>query len=163
MSKSISKAVFWGSSATLLLLGFYFFVLSLVSGWNFAQTQFAEFWFWVIALSIGFGVQIGLYTYLRNAMRSPRAGGGVVAVSGTASTAAMISCCAHYLVNILPVLGASGLLVIIGQYQTEFFWIGAVFNLFGIAYIGNEVIKFKRSYEAGQIISKRKSVVKDIT
>ena len=62
-----------------------------------------------------------------------------MAASGTTSTAAMISCCAHYLVNVAPVLGAAGLVTIATQYQVEFFWVGLAFNAAGIAYIGNKL------------------------
>ncbi|MDP2933031.1 MAG: hypothetical protein Q8N81_02775 [bacterium] len=143
----ITKAIVYGILAASLLLGFYFLILASVSGWNFASAQFAEFWFWVIALAIGFGIQVGLYAYLKSSIHSRHAGGKVVAASTATSTAAMISCCAHYLVNVLPVLGTSGLLSIIGQYQVQFFWVGLAFNLFGIGYVASRVIKFRRSYE----------------
>jgi Cu+-exporting ATPase len=62
-----------------------------------------------------------------------------MAASGTTSTAAMISCCAHYLTNIAPVLGATGLVTFAAQYQIEFFWLGIAFNAAGIAYIGSKL------------------------
>ena len=62
-----------------------------------------------------------------------------MAASGTTSSAAMISCCAHYLVNIAPVLGATGLVTFATQYQVEFFWVGLAFNAAGVAYIGSKL------------------------
>jgi len=53
--------------------------------------------------------------------------------------------CAHYLANILPVIGIAGFLSIIGQYQVQLFWLGLVFNFAGIAYIGGKIMKFYRS------------------
>ena len=53
------------------------------------------------------------------------------------STGAMI-CCAHYLVNILPILGVTGFVSIISQYQIKLFWIGIVFNIAGIIYIARK-------------------------
>ena len=103
---AISKATAIGVLATAGLLGFYFLILSLVSDWAFAVDQFVTFRFYIISLAIGFGIQIGLYIYLRSAIQSHCSSGKVVAVSGTTSTVAMISCCAHYLANILPVIGA---------------------------------------------------------
>jgi hypothetical protein len=105
---SISKATAMGVLATAGLLGFYFLILSLVSDWAFTVDQFATFRYYIISLAIGFGIQIGLYTYLRSAIQSHCSSGKVVAVSGTTSTVAMISCCAHYLANILAVIGAAG-------------------------------------------------------
>jgi hypothetical protein len=97
-------------------------------------------------LAVGFGVQIGLYSYLRNAVRSMDMSGKVVAVSGTTSTAAMISCCAHYLTNILPVVGAAGAVALVAQYQIEFFWFGLACNLAGIIYMTTRVAKFSRAH-----------------
>ncbi len=68
--------------------------------------------------------------------------GKVVGVSGTTSTAAMISCCAHYLANLLPILGTVGIVTFVAQYQVELFWVGLLFNLGGIFYIANRVLKF---------------------
>ena len=135
------KSFLYGFLAALLLLVFYFSFISLISGWDFAQSQFREFWYFVIALSAGFGIQMGLYAYLKNSIH--RVSGKVVAVSGGTSTFAMVSCCAHYLVNILPVLGVTGILTVISQYQTQLFWVGIISNLAGIAYIVSKIIKYK--------------------
>ena len=64
--------------------------------------------------------------------------------TGTTSSVAMVSCCTHYLVNLLPVLGATGLMSIVGQYQIELFWFGIASNLAGIAYIGRRVVSLAR-------------------
>jgi Cu+-exporting ATPase len=106
--------------------------------------QFAQFWPFVIALAVGFGVQVGLYTFLRNAVHAAHGSGKVVAVSGTTSGAAMVSCCAHYLVNLLPALGATGLITLVGQYQVELFWFGLAANAAGIGYVGSRVIRFAK-------------------
>jgi P-type Cu+ transporter len=73
--------------------------------------------------------------------------GKVLAVSGTTSTAAMISCCAHYLANILPVIGIAGAVALIAQYQIELFWFGLGCNLAGIAYMGIKVAKFSQAHQ----------------
>ena len=117
----------------------YFMVVSLVSGWSFSLGQFSRFWYFVVTLAVGFGIQVGLYSYLKT-----KTSGKVLAVSGATSTAAMISCCAHYLLNILPVLGVVGVITFISQYQVELFWVGLVFNLAGIIYMANKVVKATR-------------------
>jgi P-type Cu+ transporter len=117
----ISKSALMGVIGAFSLLGIYFLILTLVSGWTFALSQFLDFWYFVVSLAAGFGIQIGLYSYLRNAVRSMDRSGKVVVVSGTTSAAAMISCCAHYLTNILPVVGAAGLVALGAQYQIELF------------------------------------------
>lgn len=137
-----------GVLATVGLLGFYFLILSLVSDWAFAVDQFATFRYYIISLAIGFGIQIGLYTYLRSAIQSHCSSGKVVAVSGTTSTVAMISCCAHYLANILPVIGAAGLITLVGQYQVELFWVGLASNAAGILYVASKVVQFSKASPA---------------
>ena len=139
-----TKSILYGTLASSILLGVYFTVLTLVSGWSFTQEQFVDYWYFVVSLAVGFGVQIALYQYIKSLVHSGKGMGKVVGVSGTTSTAAMISCCAHYLVNLVPILGVTGLATFVAQYQVEFFWIGLAFNLFGILFISNKIIKFKK-------------------
>jgi Cu+-exporting ATPase len=142
----ISKSALMGVIGAFSLLGIYFLILTLVSAWTFALSQFLDFWYFVVSLATGFGIQIGIYSYLRNAVRSMDMSGKVVAVSGTTSAAAMISCCAHYLTNILPVVGAAGLVALVAQYQIELFWFGLSCNLTGIIYMTTRVAKFSRAH-----------------
>ncbi len=141
----MTKSIAYGISASLVLLGVYFVVLTLVSGWSFAQDQFAQFWYFIVSLAVGFGIQIALYTYLKNLIKGGQGNGKVLGVTGTTSTAAMISCCAHYLVNLVPILGVTGLVTFVAQYQVELFWVGLLFNLGGIFYIANRIIKFQQT------------------
>lgn len=136
----LARSIVKGTLGTIALLAFYFAVVSLISGWDFALDQFAAFWYFIISLAAGFGIQIGLYTYLKAAAHTRAAAGKVVAVSGTTSTVAMISCCAHYAATILPILGITGALSLIGQYQIQLFWVGLVANALGIAYITRKII-----------------------
>ncbi len=143
---AVVRLITLGMFGAALLLGIYFAILTLISGWNFALSQFSEFWYFIVSLAIGFGIQLGLYSYLRTAIRGRDGSGKVVAVSGTTSTAAMISCCSHYLVNILPVLGTAGIITMIAQYQVGLFWVGLAANAAGIAYVGNQVLKFSAEH-----------------
>jgi len=129
----------FGMLAFGLLLAVYFGALTLVSGWTFTVSQFFEFWYYIVPLGAGFGLQVALYTRLRQLLHGSKDARNVMAASGTTSTAAMISCCAHYLTNIAPVLGATGLVTFAAQYQVEFFWVGIAFNAAGIAYIGSKL------------------------
>lgn len=142
----ISKSIAWGLAASSLLLAIYFSIVSLISGVKFAGDQFGQFWYFVVSLALGFGIQIGLYNYLRQSIKhhNMTGAGKAVAVTGTTSTLAMISCCAHYLANIIPILGIAGFLSVIAQYQVKLFWIGLLFNLLGIVYVSSRIIKFKK-------------------
>lgn len=134
-----------GALAASALLGIYFGVLTLVSGWSFTVSQFAAFWPYVVALALGFGAQVGLYLYLRRMSAGHRHAHRMVAASGTTSTAAMLACCTHYLANILPVLGAVGAVSLVAQYQIELFWLGLAFNAAGLAFVGRQVWVGRRS------------------
>jgi len=152
------KTIFNAFIAVAVLLTLYFVLVSAISGPAFALSQFSTYWYFLIALALGFGTQIGLYSYLKKlvsdmnmAMPAGTSGhsgvpGKTVAVTGTTSTLSMISCCAHYLANIVPILGIAGALSAVAAYQVEIFWIGLAFNLFGIAFIGNKIRIFKKHH-----------------
>lgn len=144
MSNSTTKSILYGTLASLVLLGVYFVVLTLVSGWKFTLSQFTDYWYFIVSLAIGFGIQIALYQYIKNLVHSGQGMGKVIGVSGTTSTVAMISCCAHYLVNLVPILGVTGLVTFVAQYQVKLFWVGIFFNIAGIVYMLSKIIKLKK-------------------
>ena len=131
-----------GILASLGLLAIYFSLVSLISGIDFAQEQFARYWYFILTLAAGFGVQVALFTRLKQVVKGAR--GGVIAASGATSTFAMVSCCSHYLVNILPIVGAVGVLTVISQYQIELFWVGLIANFLGILYLTNKLRKISK-------------------
>ncbi len=139
------KSIAYGTCASVVLLTIYFGTLSLVSGFGYAQSQFTDFWKYTVSLALGFGIQVGLYTYLKSVIQDMHGEGRVLGVTGTTSTVAMISCCAHYLVNVIPLLGAVGVATLISQYQIELFWVGLSFNFVGIIFITRRIMKLKKS------------------
>ena len=143
---AIARPAGFGAGAFGALLAVYFGVLTLVSGWSFTENQFSEFWFYIVPLAAGFGVQVALYLRLREVLSRAKEAGAIIAASGTTSTAAMISCCAHYLTNVAPVLGATGLVAFAAQFQVELFWVGLAFNAAGIAYVGSKLWKASRDH-----------------
>jgi Cu+-exporting ATPase len=143
----LTKSVQLGILAFLLMLAIYFSIVGVISGWSFTLEQFEKFWYFILTLALGFGIQVGLYTYLKNLVGQHGASRKVVAVSGTTSTAAMVSCCAHYLVNILPILGVTGFLTVVAQYQIELFWLGLAFNTAGILYIVPKIINATKEHK----------------
>ena len=145
MAKSILiKSIASGVGATLSMLVVYFAVLTFVSGWDFAQEQFSTYWYFIVSLAIGFGIQIALYHSIKSLVHKGQGMGKVVGISGTTSTAAMISCCAHYLVNLIPILGVTGIATLTTQYQVKLFWVGLAFNIVDILYMVNRISKITR-------------------
>ena len=141
--KIILTSTLKGFLAVFLLVIFYFSTVTLISGWSFSKDQFSKFWYFILILAFGFGIQVGLYSYLKSAIHQ-NVSAKILATSGATSTAAMISCCAHYLVNVLPILGATGIITFISQYQIQFFWMGLVFNFTGITYMAGKVSRFSK-------------------
>ena len=129
----------FGAIAFVGLMGSYLGVLTLVSGWSFTISQLVSYWYYIVPLAAGFAVQIGLFARLRQLVGGARGTKSMVAASGTTSAAAMVSCCTHYLVNLAPILGAAGVVTFVSQYQVQFFWVGLVFNVAGVAYIGKRL------------------------
>ena len=136
----------FGALAFTALLAIYLVALTLVSGWTFTAEQIAEFWMYIVPLAAGFGLQVALFVRLREVVSRAREAGAVVAASGTTSTAAMVSCCAHYLANAAPVLGATGLVAFAAQFQVELFWVGLAFNAAGITYVGTKLVRAARAH-----------------
>ncbi|MEX2199054.1 MAG: hypothetical protein WD886_09605 [Burkholderiales bacterium] len=143
---AISRPAGAGAGGGGVLLALYFGVLTLVSGWSFTVDQFSEFWYFIVPLAAGFGVQVALFLKLREVVSRAKEAGTVIAVSGSTSTAAMISCCAHYLANVAPVLGATGLVAFAAQFQVELFWVGLAFNAAGIGYVGTKLYKASKAH-----------------
>ncbi len=141
----IGNSFIFGLISFAALLGVYFTVLTFVSGWNYALSQFTSYWYFITTLAAGFGIQAGLYTYLKNFVKNQS--GKILATSGTTSTAAMVSCCSHYIVNLLPILGVTGLITFVSQYQVQIFWVGIFFNILGILYMLKNLKRLKLAYE----------------
>lgn len=141
----IGNSFLFGLIAFSVLMGIYFAVLTFVSGWNYALSQFTSYWYFIVTLAAGFGIQVGLYAYLRNFVKNRS--GKLLATSGTTSTAAMVSCCSHYVVNLLPILGVTGLITFVSQYQIQIFWVGIFFNILGILYMLRNLKRLKLAYE----------------
>ncbi len=143
---TVSRAAAFGAMAFVLMLGVYFVVLTFVSGWAFTVEQFSNFWYFILPLAAGFGIQVGLFVKLRELVKRAKQSGAVVAASGTTSTAAMISCCAHYLANVAPVLGATGLVAFAAQFQIQLFWVGLLLNAAGVAYVASKLLHASREH-----------------
>lgn len=146
-----------GLIAADTLLALFIILVTSISGWATTKSQFGQYWFYLVPLAIGFGIQVGLYVYLREVLKRAMSK-KVMGVTGGTSTAAMISCCAHYLVNILPIISATGVAAFIGQYQVKLFWIGIAFNLFGIVYIVRQVVRARRHVIGMREMSARSSL-----
>lgn len=153
MGANMFRPIASGLAAAAVLLGLYFGALTLISGWDFTLEEFLHYRYFILALAAGFGIQVGLFVHLKDLVHGARRQGVVLATSGTTSTAAMVSCCAHYLANIAPVIGAAGLVTFATQYQIELFWVGLAFNAGGIIYIMSKVIQATKEHAKCVVVS----------
>lgn len=131
----IKSGVLAGTSLLLL----YIFVMGIASRSVEATIyQFQQLWYWTLILVIGFGIQVGLYTRMRNMVNQRHSSGtssAVMATSTGTSTVSMIACCAHHLTEVLPIIGLSGAAIFLTQFQLPLIILGIVMNGFGIFYM----------------------------
>jgi len=137
LGQPLLRPVAFGLLAVLGLLAFYLGIITLAQGWGHAIQQLADDRNFIGAIALGFGTQIGLFTYLRG-LHAHAAAGGVAASTGTSATA-MLACCAHHLTDVLPIVGLSGAAVFLNAYKTPLLWLGIVMNLIGIVYLLRKV------------------------
>lgn len=131
MKKPITNGIF----ASLALLFLYVIVMMAATrSWSTTVLQFQNLWYWILLLSFGFGIQVGLYTRLKILIQNPKklkGMGAMTAASGGTSTVGMIACCAHHLSEVLPIIGLSGFAVFLVRYQIPLILLGVAMNAIG--------------------------------
>ena len=123
-----------GIAAALLLLVFYLAILTFVNSFDHAISELARMWYFIVPLSIGFGMQVGLYFYIKKFI-AERAATASVAWAGGLSGASMVACCAHHLTDFLPILGLSAAAIFLDKYQLTFILIALFSNFIGVVYM----------------------------
>ncbi len=132
-SVDIKKHVLVGTGAALALLSIYLGVVTLTQGFKHSLEQAASLWPWISLLTTGFGIQVALFSYIRDSTRARKlAATASVTASGGVSTGSMLACCAHHLSDVLPLMGIAGLAGFMARYQTVFLLTGILSNAVGI-------------------------------
>ena len=140
-----NNSVLYGLLAGLGLLLFYLGVLSIFQGIDFAFSNLRSLWYFIFPLAIGFGIQIGLYVSIKhNAMIN-----GVASGTGGIAGGSMIACCSHFLLNLIPIVGISGIATILMNYQKWFLGVGIIANIFGIIFMLRHREKMKNNLKGG--------------
>lgn len=95
---------------------------------------------WMTLLILGFGVQTGLFWLMKKGIRftiqEEKDAKLSVGTGSAMSGMAMVACCAHHVVDALPVLGFSAAALFFSEYQRELLALGIVANLAGIGFMG---------------------------
>ncbi len=135
MLRNTLKPIILGSVSFLGLLSFYAATMRLLAGsWQAVYSQFQSLWYYMLPLAIGFGIQVGLYTDIKQ-INQNKGSGALMAGNTTTSTIGMVACCAHHLTEILPIIGLSALSTLLINYQIPILIIGIASNIFGIIYL----------------------------
>lgn len=155
MLNETKKSLLWGVVSSAALMFFYFIVLALANSFPHALEQFSILWYWITALVIGFGIQVGLYAYIRYRARKRKIKGmtGEIVAVGGVSTGSMVACCAHHLIDVLPILGLSVAFLFLAQYQVFFLIFGIISNIIGIIFM-LEIIKKYSLYRKFGVLSR---------
>lgn len=130
--ESKEKGVIFGGFAIIIVIALNAVVLSLLNYPPMAVDLIKQYWFLLVLLIGGFGFQVGLFTYFKsqNAINC-----STTIASGGISVFSMILCCTHYILNLLPFLGAVigvSALSTLSKYTLEFIILGVVSNVIGI-------------------------------
>lgn len=132
----MNKSVLYGGIAGLGLLALYAVTMTaLARSWTAAWEQFQTLWYLMMPLAVGFGIQVGLYTTLKQKTRI------TLATGGTSAGIGMLACCAHHAADVLPILGLSAVVTLVGQYQKPILVISILINIIGIGIMWQHVRK----------------------
>lgn len=136
---SRNNSVLYGIFAGIGLLIFYLTIVSLFQGFEFALTNLRSLWYLIFPLAGGFGTQIGLFFSIRHTAQMT----GTVAGTGAISGGSMLACCSHFLLQMIPLAGVSGLAIFLVKYQAWFLGAGIISNVIGISLLIKHEISMK--------------------
>ena len=125
-----------GAAALLLV---YLSIITVAQGVDHAIEQLTADAVFVGLIALGFGTQMALFVELRAVDRHHRASAAVTAAGTGTSAAAMLACCAHHLVDLLPLVGLSAAAVFLNDYKTPLFLVGISMNVVGIVVIARRL------------------------
>ena len=139
------RSIATGLVGAAILLGLYLGIISLAQGVDHAFSQLTADAAFVGLVAAGFGTQIALFAELRTVDRRHRAAAAVTAAGTGTSAAAMLACCAHHLVDLLPLVGLSAAAVFLNAYRTPLFLVGIGTNVIGIVVIARQLRDARRA------------------
>lgn len=139
--------VFSGVLGSSLLLALYLGIVTWAQGWAHAMELLGQDLWLVAPIISGFGIQIGLFTYLRLAIRASARGATALAGAGTGtSTLGMVACCAHHVTDVLPLVGLSAAAAFLANYKVPFMLVGLTTNAIGIFITIRTIRNFRRHF-----------------
>lgn len=145
-ARRITIPIAAGLTSAMLLSGVY---LGLVALAETPAHALALFWadrLFVIPILLGFGTQVGLFTFLKLGLFAPGSAAGVVttAAGGGVSTAAMVACCVHHLADVLPLIGLTAAATFLTAWKVPFMAVGLLTNVVGIGVMLRLIVLARR-------------------
>lgn len=139
------RSALLGATAGTTLLGLYVGAIAVAQGPAHAIEQLMLDAPYVLAVTLGFAVQVSLFSELRRVNGRHRAGAAATAAGTGASTAAMLACCAHHVADLLPLVGLSAAAVLLGEFKTPLLVLGLATNAVAIVLIARELRRARRA------------------
>jgi hypothetical protein len=131
----LRRAVAIGLLGSLVLSGVYLGVVSLAESPRHALDLLWQDRWLVLPIILTFGVQVGLYAFVRAGAHFAPAAAGASLAGGGMSTVAMVACCVHHVTDVLPIVGVSLAATFLTTWKTPLMGFGLAANLAGIAVI----------------------------
>jgi hypothetical protein len=124
----------WGIIAAAGIAAFYAVIVAAASGsLDHLADQIRQDWYLLVAIVTGFGIQVALVLELRDRHRLSHGAIGAGGAGTGGSALGMVACCAHHLVELLPVLGATGVAAFLVDWRVPFMVAGIAVNALSIA------------------------------
>jgi uncharacterized membrane protein YhaH (DUF805 family) len=134
----------WGAAASGALTGFYVAVLAASGGWEHLRDQARTDWWLLMPIIVAFGTQVALSVELRHRHHAQHLAATTGAASG-ASAVGMVACCAHHLVDLVPLLGAAGVAGFLFDWRIPLMVAGLAINLVAVAIAGRRLAQITHS------------------
>ncbi|HET8568637.1 MAG TPA: hypothetical protein VFM93_06600 [Candidatus Limnocylindria bacterium] len=147
MTRRVAIPLAVGVAAAAALVGLYLGLVTWAQGPEHAVELLSGDRAFVALIAAGFGTQVGLFAYVRALRRELARAPVAVAGAGTAaSSVSMIACCAHHLTDVLPVVGVSGLAVLLVELKTPLMLVGIATSALGVAVMVREMRRIRGAY-----------------
>lgn len=144
MTRRVALSIALGVLGATALLGVYLGIVIWIEGPDHALLLLWSDRLFAGVISAGFGTQIGLFTYLRLLQRKRARGSVALAGAATAtSSVSMVACCAHHLADLLPIVGLSGLAMLLVEFRTPLMLLGIATNLAGIGVMLRQLVRVR--------------------
>lgn len=151
---AVVPALAVGLLGVAALVALYLGLVTWAQGYGHARELLWNDRYFVGAIAAGFGLQAGLFVYLRRllSLRARGSAGAATAAGTGTSTAAMLACCAHHVTDAMPVLGLSGAAIFLNDYRLPVMLAGILVNLGGVAFMLRLVVINSHPHDREEVV-----------